>query len=157
MLSGMTMDSLDAVRIRGLRKRYGALTALDGVDLTVARGEVLALLGPNGAGKTTMVEILEGHRKADAGQVSVLGYDPGKRERGFRERIGVVLQSSSIYTSLSVRENLKLFAGYYSRPRDVDEVIELVGLGEKAGATVRTLSGGQKRRLDLGLALVGDP
>jgi ABC-2 type transport system ATP-binding protein len=146
-----------AIEVEGLRKSYGAYEALRGVSFAIEQGEVFGLLGPNGAGKTTTVEILEGYRARDAGSVSVLGHDPERSERGFRERIGVVLQSSSIYTSLSVRENLKLFAGYYARPRDVDEVIELVGLGEKAGATVRTLSGGQKRRLDLGLALVGDP
>ena len=116
MLWGMTMDSHDAVRIRGLRKSYGELTALDGVDLTVARGEVLALLGPNGAGKTTMVEILEGHRKADAGHVSVLGYDPGKRERGFRERIGIVLQEAGLDPTIKVREAIELYGAAYPQP-----------------------------------------
>ena len=112
----MTMDSLDAVRIRGLRKTYGELTALDGVDLTVGRGEVLALLGPNGAGKTTMVEILEGHRKADSGQVSVLGYDPGKRERGFREKIGIVLQEAGLDPTIKVREAIELYGAAYPNP-----------------------------------------
>src|SRR3954471_15168410 len=104
MLSSMTMDALDAVRVRGLRKAYGELTALDGVDLTVARGEVLSLLGPNGAGKTTLVEILEAHRRADAGAVSVLGYDPGKRERRFREKLGIVLQEGGLDPTIRVRE-----------------------------------------------------
>ena len=116
MLCCMTMDSLDAVRVRGLRKAYGELTALDGVDLTVARGEVLALLGPNGAGKTTMVEILEGHRRADAGHVSVLGYDPGKRERGFRERIGIVLQEAGLDPTITVREAIELYGAAYPQP-----------------------------------------
>ena len=117
MLSGMTMDSIDAVRVRGLRKAYGELHALDGVDLTVARGEVLALLGPNGAGKTTLVEILEGHRRADAGTVSVLGYDPGKRERAFRSRIGIVLQEAGLDPLISVREALELYGAAYPHPR----------------------------------------
>jgi ABC-2 type transport system ATP-binding protein len=146
-----------AIEVSGLRKSYGALEAVRGISFTIERGEVFGLLGPNGAGKTTTVEILEGYRRRDSGEVRVLGFDPQRAERQFRERIGVVLQSSSIYPSLSVRENLRLFAGYYSAPRDVDEVIELVGLDEKPGAQVRTLSGGQKRRLDLGLALIGDP
>ena len=118
---------------------------------------MFALLGPNGAGKTTTVEILEGYRKRDGGEVRVLGDDPGRAGPAFRARIGIVLQSSAVYPTLSVREILDLFAGYYPHPRDRSEVIELVGLEEKAGARVRTLSGGQLRRLDLGLALVGDP
>jgi ABC-2 type transport system ATP-binding protein len=128
-----------------------------GIDFEVGAGEVFGLLGPNGAGKTTTIEILEGYRSRDAGEVSVLGDDPQRPAKGWRERIGVVLQSSSLYPSLTVRESLRVFGGYYSTPRDPDEVIELVGLGEKAGARCRTLSGGQKRRLDLGLALVGNP
>src|SRR5437763_14397082 len=115
-----------AIEIRGLKKSYGPVQAVKGIDLEVARGEVFALLGPNGAGKTTTVELLEGYRRRDSGEVRVLGFDPQRAERAFRELIGVVLQSSSIYPSLSVRENLRLFAGYYSAPRDVDEVIELV-------------------------------
>jgi ABC-2 type transport system ATP-binding protein len=146
-----------AIEVSGLRKSYGAYEALRDVSFTIEQGEVFGLLGPNGAGKTTTVEILEGYRRRDAGDVRVLGFDPQDAPRAFRERIGVVLQSSSIYPSLTVRENLKLFAGYYSAPRNVDEVIELVGLGEKPRSAVRTLSGGQKRRLDLALALVGDP
>jgi ABC-2 type transport system ATP-binding protein len=128
-----------------------------GIDFEVAVGEVFGLLGPNGAGKTTTVEILEGYRRKDAGEVSVLGFDPGKAERAFRERIGVVLQQSELWPNLTVRETHRLFAGYYERPRDVDEVLALVGLEEKRDARVKTLSGGQKRRLDLGVALVGDP
>jgi ABC-2 type transport system ATP-binding protein len=153
----MTMDSLDAVRIRGLRKTYGELTALDGVDLTVGRGEVLALLGPNGAGKTTMVEILEGHRKADSGQVSVLGYDPGKRERGFREKIGIVLQEAGLDPTIKVREAIELYGAAYPNPQPADELLALVGLSDRGEYRAADLSGGQRRRLDLALGLVGDP
>ena len=153
----MTMDSLDAVRVRGLRKSYGELTALDGVDFTVARGEVVALLGPNGAGKTTMVEILEGHRKADAGHVSVLGYDPGKRERGFRERIGIVLQEGGLDPTIRVREAIELYGAAYPDPRPAHELLELVGLADRGDYKAADLSGGQRRRLDLALGLVGDP
>ncbi|MGI9111162.1 MAG: ABC transporter ATP-binding protein [Gaiellaceae bacterium] len=148
---------MPAISVRGLRKSYGPLEAVRGIDFEVAVGEVFGLLGPNGAGKTTTVEILEGYRQRDGGEVQVLGFDPGKAERGFRERIGVVLQSSELWASLSVREVHAIFAGYYEAPRDVDETIELVGLGHKRDARVKTLSGGQKRRLDLGIALVGDP
>jgi ABC-2 type transport system ATP-binding protein len=130
---------------------------LHGIDLSVPEGRVFALLGPNGAGKTTTVEILEGYRRRDAGRVAVLAEDPGEAGASFRARIGIVLQSSAVYPTLSVRELLALFAGYYSAPRDVDEIVGLVGLEEKRDARVRTLSGGQLRRLDLGLALVGDP
>ena len=146
-----------AIRVRGLRKAYGAVQAVRGLDLDVARGEVFGLLGPNGAGKTTTVEVLEGYRDRDAGEVDVLGFDPGRAYRDFRERIGIVLQHSELPPNLTVREVHRLFAGYYTAPRDVDEVVELVGLGEKADARVKTLSGGQRRRLDLGVALVGDP
>jgi ABC-2 type transport system ATP-binding protein len=146
-----------AISVRGLRKSYGASEAVRGIDLEIEVGEVFGLLGPNGAGKTTTVEILEGYRKRSAGEVTVLGIDPERAGTEFRERIGVVLQSSSLYPNLTARESLAVFAGYYAKPRDVDEVIELVGLREKEDARVRTLSGGQKRRLDLGLALVGDP
>ncbi|MDA0183746.1 ABC transporter ATP-binding protein [Solirubrobacter phytolaccae] len=147
----------DAVRVRGLRKAYGEHVALDGVDLTVARGEVLALLGPNGAGKTTLVEILEGHRRADAGAVSVLGFDPARRERGFRERIGVVLQETGLDQEIRVREALELYGAAYPQRRDVDEVLGLVGLEERGEAKARELSGGQRRRLDLALGIIGDP
>jgi ABC-2 type transport system ATP-binding protein len=146
-----------AIEVRGLRKAYGAHQVLHGLDLDVPAGEVFALLGPNGAGKTTTVEILEGYRRRDAGEVSVLGTDPGRAGRGFRARIGIVLQSSAVYPMLTVEETLRLFAGYYERSRDPGEVLRLTGLEEKRGARVRTLSGGQLRRLDLGLALVGDP
>jgi ABC-2 type transport system ATP-binding protein len=146
-----------AITVAGLRKSYGEHEALRGIDLEIASGEVFALLGPNGAGKTTTVEILEGYRRRDAGDVQVLGSDPQRSGTPWRQRIGVMLQSSSLYPHLTVRESLRVFAGYYSHPRDPAEVIEIVELGEKADARVRTLSGGQQRRLDLGLALVGDP
>ena len=148
---------MTAISVSGLRKSYDGVEAVRGIDFEVAAGEVFGLLGPNGAGKTTTVEILEGYRKRDSGEVSVLGFDPGKAERAFRERIGVVLQESELWPVLTVREVHRMFAGYYERPRDVDEVVDLVGLGEKRDARVKTLSGGQKRRLDLGIALVGDP
>jgi ABC-2 type transport system ATP-binding protein len=146
-----------AISVRGLRKAYDGLEAVRGVDFDIAQGEVFGLLGPNGAGKTTTVEILEGYRTRDAGEVTVLGHDPQRPGPEFRERIGVVLQQSELWPTLTVRETHKVFAGYYERSRDVDEVIELVGLVEKRDARVKTLSGGQKRRLDLGVALVGDP
>src|SRR5579871_6080248 len=148
---------MPAIEVSGLRKAYGSLEAVRGVDFTIETGEVFGLLGPNGAGKTTTVEILEGYRKRDAGEVRVLGHDPERPGSDFRERIGVVLQSSELWPNLTVRETHAVFAGYYAKPRNVDEVIELVGLSDKAGARVKTLSGGQKRRLDLGVALVGDP
>ena len=151
------MSSHPAISVRGLRKAYDGVEALQGIDFDVATGEVFGLLGPNGAGKTTTVEILEGYRQRDAGVVEVLGHDPGRAEREFRARIGVVLQHSELWPSLTVREVHRVFAGYYPHPRDVDQVIELVGLAEKRDARVKTLSGGQKRRLDLGVALVGDP
>ena len=146
-----------AIRVEGLVKSYDGVRAVRGIDFEVRPGEVFGLLGPNGAGKTTTVEILEGYRPRDGGHVQVLGVDPWKAGAEHRERIGVVLQHSELPPSLSVREVHRMFAGYYRRPRDVDEVIELVGLGEKRDARVKTLSGGQKRRLDLGVALVGDP
>jgi ABC-2 type transport system ATP-binding protein len=148
---------VSAIEVSGLKKSYGAREVLHGVGFRVEAGEVFALLGPNGAGKTTTVEILEGYRDRDEGSVQVLGTDPARAGSDFRARIGIVLQSSAVYPLLSVREILELFAGYYERARDVGEVIELVGLGEKREARVRTLSGGQLRRLDLALALVGDP
>jgi ABC-2 type transport system ATP-binding protein len=146
-----------AIVVRDLRKSYGGIEALSGIDFEVQRGEVFGLLGPNGAGKTTTVEILEGYRRRDGGSAEVLGFDPETGGRAYRERIGVVLQQSELTPVLSVREVHELFAGYYESPRDVDAVIELVGLTEKRDARVKTLSGGQKRRLDLGIALVGNP
>ena len=146
-----------AVSVSNLQKSYGSYEALRGIDFEIGAGEVFGLLGPNGAGKTTTVEILEGYRKRDAGVVEVLGEDPQRADLEWRERIGIVLQSSSLYPNLSVAESLELFAGYYRRPLDVHRVIGLVGLEEKRDARVRTLSGGQSRRLDLGLGLIGDP
>ena len=151
------MSAEPAIRVRGLRKAYDGVEAVRGIDFDVQPGEVFGLLGPNGAGKTTTVEILEGYRARDAGEVSVLGADPWRSSSAHRERIGVVLQHSELPPTLSVREVHRMFAGYFRRPRPVDEVIELVGLADKAGAQVKTLSGGQKRRLDLGVALIGDP
>jgi ABC-2 type transport system ATP-binding protein len=148
---------VNAISVRGLRKAYGGIEAVRGVDFDIEQGEVFGLLGPNGAGKTTTVEILEGYRPRDAGEVRVLGHDPQKPGREFRQRIGVVLQQSELWPNLTVQETHRLFAGYYDVPRDVDEVIDLVGLQEKRDARIKTLSGGQKRRLDLGVALVGDP
>jgi ABC-2 type transport system ATP-binding protein len=146
-----------AISVHGLRKSYGDYEAVRGISFEIAEGEVFGLLGPNGAGKTTTIEILEGYRPRDAGEVDVLGFDPGRAGPAFRERIGVVLQQSQLWPTITVAETHRMFAGYYDRPRDVDEVIRLVGLEEKRDARVKTLSGGQKRRLDLGVALVGDP
>jgi ABC-2 type transport system ATP-binding protein len=136
---------------------YGEVEAVRGIDLEVMPGEIFAFLGPNGAGKTTTVEILEGYRKRSGGEVSVLGEDPQRAGRSWRERIGIVLQSGRLDPYLTVRESLGLYAGYYRNPRPVDEVIALVGLEEKAETRARKLSGGQQRRLDVGMALVGDP
>jgi ABC-2 type transport system ATP-binding protein len=148
---------VSAIEVSGLRKSYGPREVLHDVSFSVETGEVFALLGPNGTGKTTTVEILEGYRRRDRGEVSVLGADPAKAGGDFRARIGIVLQSSAVYPLLSVRETLELFAGYYPHPRRPEEVIELVGLTEQVQTRVRTLSGGQLRRLDLALALIGDP
>jgi len=148
---------VSTIVVRDLVKSYGSNEALRGIGFTIEAGEVFGLLGPNGAGKTTTVEILEGYRKRDGGTVEVLGADPQTAGSAWREQVGFVLQSSSLYPNLSVSESLRLFAGYYAAPRDPDEVVELIGLDEKRDARARTLSGGQKRRLDLGLALVGDP
>jgi ABC-2 type transport system ATP-binding protein len=148
-----------AVRVRGLRKQYGEVTAVGGIDLEIRPGEVFALLGPNGAGKTTTVEILEGYRRRDGGTVEVLGEDPQRAGRAWRARIGIVLQlaAGAESTELSVREMVRHFASFYPRPRDPDEVISLVGLGAKARSRIHQLSGGQLRRLDVALGIVGDP
>ncbi|HEX2368307.1 MAG TPA: ABC transporter ATP-binding protein [Acidimicrobiia bacterium] len=145
------------VEVRGLKKSYGDVVALGGINLEVAPGEVVAMLGPNGAGKTTTIEILEGFRTPDAGAVTVLGSEPVAGGRSFRDRIGIVLQSSGIEGALTVEESLTMYSRYYSAPRPPDEVIELVGLGEKRGGRVATLSGGQRRRLDLALGILGAP
>lgn len=146
-----------AIEVKGLRKSYGDFEAVRGVDLTVHEGEVFALLGPNGAGKTTTVEIMEGHRQRSSGKVSVLGFDPGKRERGLKERIGIVLQETGVNRFLTVAEVIDQFRGYYPNPRPLDEIIEVVELTEKRDALVRKLSGGQQRRLDVAVGLAGDP
>ncbi|WP_214106516.1 ABC transporter ATP-binding protein [Acrocarpospora catenulata] len=146
-----------AIHVRGLAKRYGQTRAVDGLDLDIRRGEVFAILGPNGAGKSTTVEILEGYRKRDAGEVSVLGVDPGRATRQWRARLGIVLQTANDAAELTVRETVRHFAGYYPRPRDPDEVIEKVGLTEKAGTRIRKLSGGQRRRVDVALGVIGNP
>jgi ABC-2 type transport system ATP-binding protein len=146
-----------AIVVDSLRKSYGALEAVRGVSFNVEEGEVFGLLGPNGAGKTTTIEILEGYRHRDAGNVTVLGIDPQVGGRKLRERVGLVLQEAAVPPMLSVRELVELYRGYYPSPRPADEIIELVGLTEKAGERVRKLSGGQQRRLDVALGLVGDP
>lgn len=151
----MTADT--KIRIRGLSKRYGGTVAVDGIDLDVVTDEIFALLGPNGAGKTTVIEILEGFRRADSGAVSVLGVDPCEGGPRWRARIGIVLQEESGLATLSVREVLRHFAAYYPSPRDTDELLESVGLADKARARVSQLSGGQRRRMDVALGLVGRP
>jgi ABC-2 type transport system ATP-binding protein len=145
------------IDVRGLHKAYGDVEAVRGIDIHVERGEVFALLGPNGAGKTTTVEILEGYRERTAGEVSVLGSDPAKGGVELKRRIGIVLQSTGVDPYLTVRETIDLYAGYYPSPRSVDEVIDLVGLAEKRNTRVNKLSGGQQRRLDVAIALAGDP
>jgi ABC-2 type transport system ATP-binding protein len=146
-----------AIEIKGLRKSYGDVEAVRGIDLSVAEGEVFALLGPNGAGKTTTVEILEGFRGRTAGEARVLGVDPARRDRRLKAQIGIVLQSTGIDPYLTVAETIDLYRAYYPRPRPVDEIIELVGLKEKRDTRVLRLSGGQQRRLDVAIALAGDP
>ncbi len=151
---------MNVIEVQGLHKSYADTKAVDGIDLTIAHGEIFALLGPNGAGKTTTVEILEGFRKADSGSITVLGFDPARRgiqSRIWRNRIGIVLQSTADAGDLTVIETLAHFAKYYSKARDVDEVITSVGLDEKRNALIRTLSGGQRRRLDVGLGIIGSP
>jgi ABC-2 type transport system ATP-binding protein len=149
-----------AIEVRGLSKKYGAKSAVDGIDLTVERGEIFALLGPNGAGKTTTVEILEGYRKASSGDVRVLGFDPatkGTAAQRWRNQIGIVLQSTSDAADLSVVETISHYANYYENPRNVEQVIDEVGLREKVNAKARELSGGQRRRLDVALGIIGSP
>jgi ABC-2 type transport system ATP-binding protein len=146
-----------AVRVRDLVKSYGPVRAVRGVDLDIWSGEIFALLGPNGAGKTTTVEILEGYRHRDAGEVTVLGLDPERQRRRLNSQVGIVLQKTGVDRYLTVAEIVRMYAGYYPRPRRPDEVIDLVGLAEKRNARVTTLSGGQQRRLDMAVALVGDP
>ena len=156
-MEGVPVSSAVAIEAHGLCKSYGARGAVRDVSLVVATGQIVALLGPNGAGKTTTIEMLEGYRSRDAGRVSVLGVDPERASSGWRERVGIVLQESQPEPELSVRECLDLYAGYHSRPRDVDELLDLVGLLAHAGDSVMTLSGGERRRLDVAIALVGDP
>jgi ABC-2 type transport system ATP-binding protein len=153
----MAKGGATAVKVRGLTKRYGDVQAVNGVDLDIRTGEVFALLGPNGAGKTTTVEILEGYRRRDGGEVEVLGLDPGSQRAALKERIGIVLQASGIDPYLTVAETIAMYAYYYPHPRPIDEVIELVGLQGKRNARVAKLSGGQQRRLDVAIALAGDP
>jgi ABC-2 type transport system ATP-binding protein len=145
------------IEVRGLRKSYDGLEAVRGIDLRVDRGEIVAFLGPNGAGKTSTVEILEGYRHRSAGEVKVLGIDPASATREWRQSVGIVLQTSTVEQELTVEESIDLFAGYYPTPRPVRETIELVGLTDKAASRVSKLSGGQRRRLDVALALIGDP
>jgi ABC-2 type transport system ATP-binding protein len=146
-----------AVEVVNLHKSYGALEAVRGIDLHVEEGEVFALLGPNGAGKTTTVEILEGFRRRDSGRVSVLGFDPASKDRRLKDQLGIVLQSSGVDAYLTVAETVDMFRGYYPKPRPRDEVLELIGLTDKRDSRVTKLSGGQRRRLDVGIALAGDP
>lgn len=157
-LMGMTTHSNElVVDVKGLRKRYGDVVAVDGVDLGIRRGQVFGLLGPNGAGKSTTVEILQGNRSRDAGQVSVLGSDPEHGKRAWRSRVGVVWQDGSLPAELTVGESVRHFARYYPTPRDPKEVIGLVGLDGKTGSRIKTLSGGQRRRLDVALGVIGNP
>ena len=146
-----------AVRVRGLVKSYVGVRAVQGIDLDIAAGEIVAVLGPNGAGKTTTVEILEGYRSRDSGEVTVLGYDPGRERNRLKSRIGIVLQAPGVERYLTVSETIRMYASYYPHPRPVDEVIDLVGLGAKRDSRVTKLSGGQVRRLDVAIALAGDP
>jgi len=151
----VTLDS--AVEVRGLRKSYGDVAAVQGIDFDIGRGQIFALLGPNGAGKTTTVEILEGYRKRDGGEVSVLGLDPERHSKQLLRQIGIVLQSTGIDRYLTVAETITMYSSYYPHPRPLDEVIDLVGLGAKRDTRVLKLSGGQQRRLDVAIALAGDP
>jgi ABC-2 type transport system ATP-binding protein len=153
----LSNDNGAAIEVRGLRKTYGEHEAVRGIDLRIERGEVFAMLGPNGAGKTTTVEILEGHRERTSGEVSVLGYDPGKMEQAFKQRIGAVLQETAVEPYLTVGEVVDLYTSYYPKPMTTEHILELVGLTEQRGQRVLKLSGGQQRRLDVALGLAGDP
>ena len=153
----MTPGNGLAIHTQGLRKSYGDIEAVRGVDLAIGHGEVYTLLGPNGAGKTTTVEILEGHRTRDGGEVSVLGHDPARRDPALLRRIGIVLQTTGVEPYLNVAEAIEQYRGYYPHPRPLDEIIEIVGLTEQRGQRIRKLSGGQQRRLDVAIALAGDP
>src|SRR4051794_32625903 len=152
-----TISVMNVIEAQELRKSYGDLEAVRGISFEVAAGEVFCLLGPNGAGKTTSVEIMEGYRLPDSGSVSVLGHDPARGDRALRERVGIVLQQTGVQADLSVGELLEMYARYYPHPRTPDEVIDLVELDAKRDERVAGLSGGQRRRLDLALALIGDP
>ena len=156
-VSNTTEDSAPTIEVRGLRKSYGDVEAVRGIDLSVSRGEVFALLGPNGAGKTTTVEILEGHRDRTAGEVLVLGHDPGLNDRAFKQRIGIVLQTTGVEPYLTVEETIDLFRGYYPHPLPLEEILDVIGLRKQRRARVRRLSGGQQRRLDVAIGLAGDP
>ena len=153
----MSLTGDQVIVVRDLRKSYGDVVAVDGLDLEIHRGEIFAILGPNGAGKTSTIEIIEGFRTRDSGTVEVLGFDPGHERRRIKSRMGIVLQSTGVDPYLTVAETIAMYAGFYPSPRPVDEVIELVGLTEKRDSRVRTLSGGQQRRLDVAIALAGDP
>ena len=156
--SRTAVDPADvAIYTRDLRKSYGSVEAVRGVDLAIGRGEVYALLGPNGAGKTTILEILEGCRERSGGEARVLGHDPARHERALKERIGVVLQTTSAQPYLTVAETIELYRGFFPAPRPLDEILEVVGLGEQRATRVRKLSGGQQRRLDVAIGLAGDP
>ncbi len=156
-VSNTTEDSAPTIEVRGLRKSYGDVEAVRGIDLSVSRGEVFALLGPNGAGKTTTVEILEGHRDRTAGEVLVLGHDPGLNDRAFKQRIGIVLQTTGVEPYLTVEETIDLFRGYYPHPLPLEEILDVIGLRKQRRTRVRRLSGGQQRRLDVAIGLAGDP
>jgi ABC-2 type transport system ATP-binding protein len=156
-MAGHTSVTSAVIEVSGLTKSYGDVRAVAGIDLRIARGEVFAMLGPNGAGKTTTVEILEGYRRRDGGEVTVLGMDPGKQQRLLKSQIGIVLQSTGVDRYLTVAETIAMYSGYYPHPRPVDEVIDVVGLASKRNTRVVKLSGGQQRRLDVAIALAGDP
>jgi ABC-2 type transport system ATP-binding protein len=156
-MEGPTFDTSVVIQVSGLTKSYGDVRAVAGIDLRIARGEVFAMLGPNGAGKTTTVEILEGYRRRDAGEVTVLGLDPGKQRGLLKPQIGIVLQSTGVDRYLTVSETIAMYSGYYPHPRPVDDVIDVVGLASKRNTRVVKLSGGQQRRLDVAIALAGDP